>query len=208
MIMNGGGCGSGAARPFPSRRGSAVNRETAACRAPFHCLIPMLWPTLLPTSLPSSIDHTIVRRQPSHCCHPHCFMPPSMLPLSAVNTYVVVATSSSPMLLSAAAAAAATTTVSAAIAAAFWLIVVCGPCPVRYPLPPLPRLSRCLMTSSSHRGRWHRTTPTPAEPMPGGHWVVVALPHWCPSPLVAMACSLCCCCRLCHLHLPRRWQND
>jgi hypothetical protein len=47
------------------------------------------------------------------------------------------------------------------------------------PPPPLPCLSRCSMTSYSDRGRWHRTLATPTEPMPGGHRVVVALPHRC-----------------------------
>jgi hypothetical protein len=211
MIMNGGGCGGGAVRPFPSCGGSAVDRETAACWPPSPCLIPVLWPTLLPTALPSSIDHTVICCQPSHCRHPRCFTPPSMPPLSAINTHVVVATLSSPMLLSAAAAAAAaatTTAVFAAIAAAFWLIVVCGPCLVRYLPPPLPCSSSHLTTSSSHSGRWRQTMPTPVKPMPGGHWVVHALLHWRPSPLAATACSLRCCCRLCHLHSPRRRQND
>ena len=45
------------------------------------------------------------------------------------------------------------------------------------PPPPLPCLSRHSMTLSSHHGRRHRTTATPAEPMPGGHRVVIALPH-------------------------------
>jgi hypothetical protein len=164
MIMNGDGCGGGAVRHFPSRGRSAVDGETAACQAPSRCLIPVLWPTLLPMLLPSSINHTVVRCQPSHCHHPRCFTPLSTLPLSAIDTHIVVATSLSPMLSSAAAAAAATTTVSTAIAAAFWLIIVCGPCPVCYPPPPLPCLSRHLMTSSSHRGRWPRTILTPAKP--------------------------------------------
>ncbi len=185
-----------------------MDGETAACRAPSRCLIPALWPTLLPKLLPSSVNHTVVRRRPSHCRHPRCFMPPSMPPLSVIDTHVVVATSLSPMLSSAAAAAATMTAVSAAIAAAFWLIVVRGPCLVHYPPPPLPHLSRHLMTSSSHCGCWRRMTPTTAKPMPGGHRVVVALPHRCQSPLAATACLLCCCHRLCHLHSPWRWQND
>ena len=51
---------------------------------------------------------------------------------------------------------------------------------------------------------WRRTTPTPAKPMPGGHQVVITLPHWCPSLLAAMACLLCChrCCPLTARRLP------
>jgi hypothetical protein len=45
------------------------------------------------------------------------------------------------------------------------------------PPPPLPYSSRCSMTLSYHCGFWHRTVPTPAKPMPGGHQVAVALPH-------------------------------
>ena len=46
------------------------------------------------------------------------------------------------------------------------------------PCPPLPRSSRRSMTSPTHCGcgRRRRTMPTPAQPMPGGHWVVVTLP--------------------------------
>jgi hypothetical protein len=75
---------------------------------------------------------------------------------------------------------------------------------VHYLPSPFPHLSCHLMTLSSHHGRWRWTTPTPAKPMPG----VVALPHWCPTPLAAMACLLHCCCCPCHLHSLRRWQND
>jgi hypothetical protein len=91
MIVNGGGCGSGAIRHFPSRSGSAVDGETAACRAPSCCLIPALWSMLLPTSSPSFVDHTIGHRRPSHCRHPRFFPPPSMPLLSAIDTHVVVA---------------------------------------------------------------------------------------------------------------------
>jgi hypothetical protein len=91
MIMNGGGCGSRAVRPFPSHGGSAVDGETAACRAPSHCLVPAHWPTLSPTLSPSSVDHTVVRRQPSHCRHPRCFPPPSIPLLSSIDTQIVVA---------------------------------------------------------------------------------------------------------------------
>jgi hypothetical protein len=91
MIVNVSGCGGGAVRPFPSRGGSAVDRETAACRPPSRCIIPTLWPMLLPTSLPSSVNHTVVRRQPSHCHQPHCFLTPSTLLLSAINAHVIVA---------------------------------------------------------------------------------------------------------------------
>ncbi len=65
------------------------------------------------------------------------------------------------------ATAAAMTAISAAIAADFWLIVVCGPCPVHYSPPPLPRSSCRLMTLSSHRGHRHCMTLTLAKPMPG-----------------------------------------
>jgi hypothetical protein len=210
MIMNGGGCGSGAVRPFPSRGGSAADRETMACRAPYSVVLsPRFGP---------------------RCCQ-RCRPPPSTTPSSAVDPAIVVIhvvfrrcqrrrclpstptlslpTLSSPMSSSAAAAAAAiTTAVSAAIAAAFWLIVVCGPCLVCNPPPPLPRSSCRLMTSSSHRGRRRWMTPTPARPMPGGHRFVVALIHRRPSPLAATARSLRGCRRRCHLHSPRRRQND
>jgi hypothetical protein len=90
MIMNGGGCGGGAVRPFPSRGGSAVDGETAACRAPSRCLVPALWPTLSPTLSPSSVIHTVVRHRPIHCFHPHFFLPLSTPLLSAINIHVVV----------------------------------------------------------------------------------------------------------------------
>ncbi len=76
------------------------------------------------------------------------------------------------------------------------------------PPPPLHRSSRHSMTSSYHRGRQRQTIPTPADPMQGGHRVVVVLIHWRPSPLAATACSLHCRNRRCHPHSPRRWQND
>jgi hypothetical protein len=91
MIMNGGGCGGGALKPFPSHGGSPVDGETAACQASSRCLVPALWPTLLPTLLPSSINHTILCRQPSNCHHPRCFLMQSMPPLSAIKTHLVVA---------------------------------------------------------------------------------------------------------------------
>jgi hypothetical protein len=164
---------------------------------------------------------------PGSCCCPRCCPPPSMTPSSTVDPAIVVAhivvhrhqschclpstpMSSLPTSSSAAAAAtataaataaaAATTAVFSAIAATFWLIVVYGPCPVRYPLPSLPSLSRCSMMLSSHRGRWRRTMPTPAKPMPGSHQVILALPCWCPSPLVATAHSLHHRCPHCHPH--------
>jgi hypothetical protein len=209
MIMNGGGCSGGVVRPFPSCGRSAVDEETVACRSPSHCLVPVLWPTLLPTLLPSSVNHTVIHHQPSHCCHPRCFPPPSMLLLSAIDTHLLSPTLLSPMLSSTAATAAvAMTAISAATAAAFWLIVVCGPCLLCYPPPPLSCLSCCLMTVSSHHGRWCQTMPTPAKPMPGGHWVVVALPHWHPSPLAGTAHLLCPCCCHCHLHSQQWRQND
>jgi hypothetical protein len=163
---------------------------------------------------------------PGPRCCPRSRPPPLTTPSSAVNPAIVLAhvvvrrrqsrrclpltpTSSLPTSLSAAAAAAAATTaVSAAIAAAFWLIVVCGPCPVRYPPSSLPLSSRRLMTSFFHRGRRRRTMPTPAEPMLGGHRVVLALPHWHLSPLAATARSLCRHPRCCHPHSPRRRQDD
>ncbi len=80
--------------------------------------------------------------------------------------------------------------------------------PVCYPCPPLPSLSPCLMTSSSHCGHWCWMTLNPTKLMPGGHRVVNALPHQNPSPLTATACSLHCCCCLCHLHLLRWQKND
>jgi hypothetical protein len=89
--MNGGGCDGGAVRLFPSRGGSAVDVETAACRAPSRCFVPALWPTLSPTSSPSFVDHTVVRHRPSHCRHPRCFPPPSTPLLSDIDTHVVVA---------------------------------------------------------------------------------------------------------------------
>ncbi len=91
MIMNSGGGGGRVVMPFPSCGVSTVVRETAACGAPSCCLVPVLWPTLSPTSSPSSVDHTIVCRQPSHCCHPHCFPPPSTPLLSAIDIHIVIA---------------------------------------------------------------------------------------------------------------------
>ncbi len=81
MIMNGGGCGGEAIRPFPSRSGSAVDGETTACRAPSHCLVPALWPRLSPTSSPS-------RFGPG--CRPRRRPPPSTTPSSPVNPDSVV----------------------------------------------------------------------------------------------------------------------
>ena len=114
----------------------------------------------------------------------------------------------SPSLLFAAAAdtttVSATTAISATmIAATFWLFVVCGTPPF-----PLPRASRRSMTLSSQCGSWRRTTPIPAEQMPGGHRVVAALLHRRPSPLWATAHSLRPRRHRCHRHSPRWREND
>ncbi len=68
-----------------------MDGETAACWAPSHCFIPVLWPTLLPRLLPSSIDRTIICRQPRNCHHPGCFPLLPTLLLSAIDTHVLIA---------------------------------------------------------------------------------------------------------------------
>jgi len=73
---------------------------------------------------------------------------------------------------------------------------------------PLHHSSRRSMTSSYHRGRRCRTTPTPADARRGGHRVIVVLPHRRPSSLAATACLPCRCSCRCHPHPPRRRQND
>ena len=120
------------------------------------------------------------------------------------------------LLAAAAAATAAMTAASTAIAAAIAVAIAAAiaaaflvDCCMWNPPLPLPRLSHCLMKSSSHRGHRCQTTPNPAKPMPGSHRVIIALPHWPPSPLAATACLLCRrCCHRCHKHLPLRQQND
>jgi hypothetical protein len=78
-------------KALPLPWGSAVDGETTACQAPSCCLVPVHCSMLLPTLLPSSVDHTIVPRPPSHCCHPRCFLPSSTPLLSAIDTHVIVA---------------------------------------------------------------------------------------------------------------------
>ena len=73
---------------------------------------------------------------------------------------------------------------------------------------PLHHSSCRSMTSSYHRGCRRRTMPTPADPMRGGHRVIVVLPHRRPSPLAVTACSLRRRSRRCHLHLSWCQQND
>lgn len=122
--------------------------------------------------------------------------PMSLLAAAAAATAAMTAAST-------AIAAAIAVAIAAAIAAAFLV-----DCCMWNPPPPLHRSSRHSMTSSYHRGRRRRTTPTPADPMRGGHRVIVVLIHWRPSPLAATACSLHRRNRRCHPHSPRRWQND
>jgi hypothetical protein len=155
MIMKSGGCGRGAARPFPSRGSSAVDGKTAACWAPFRCLVPALWPRLLPTLLPSSINHTVVCCQPSHCCHPRYFPLLSTLLLSAIDTHVVIAHVFVTQDVVRRRRCHYHDRRFCRYRCRFLADCCLWTLPGALPAPPLPRLPRHLMMSSSHCGRWH-----------------------------------------------------
>jgi hypothetical protein len=161
-----------------------------------------------PSTTPSSavdpaivVAHVVVRRRQRHHCLPST--PTSSSPTLSPPT------SSLPMSLP--------TSLFAADAAAVrshdrrfrrYRCCFLVDCCMWNPPHPLHRSSRRSMMSSYQRGRQRRTTPTPADPMRGGHRVIVVLPHRRPSPLASTACSLCRHSRRCHPHSPRRRQND
>ena len=162
-----------------------------------------------PSTTPSStvdpvivVAHVVVRRHQRRHCLPST---PTSLSLTLMSP-----TSSSPMSshtsLFAAAAAAAVRRHDRRFRSYRCRFLV--DCCMWNPPHPLHHSSCRSMTSSYHRGCRRRTMPTPADPMRGGHRVIVVLPHRRPSPLAVTACSLRRRSRRCHLHLSWCQQND
>ncbi len=124
---------------------------------------------------PSAVDNILVRCQPSHRCHPCCCPPLSMPLLSAIDTHVIVAHILAHVILCHRRRHCRHSHRFRRTCCRFLV-----DCCMYNSRPPLSCSSCHLMMSSSHHGRLRQMTPTPAEPMPGGHWARWHIPVFVP----------------------------